>query len=167
MTNSTFSGNYNNGPGAGGGILNANASTLTLTNSTLSGNSSLQGGGIFNVSTLTINNTIVAHSTGGDIFSTHTISSSNNLIQDGSGGLTGTITGDPLLGPLQNNGGPTQTMAPLPGSPAIDAGNNRLIPPGVTTDQRGTGFPRIVNGTVNIGAFEGSIASTRRSRPPP
>ncbi len=45
-------------------------------------------------------------------------------------------------------------MALLPGSPAIDAGNNDLIPSGVTTDQRGTGDPRIVNGTVDIGAFE-------------
>ncbi len=45
-------------------------------------------------------------------------------------------------------------MALLPGSPAIDAGNIALIPGGVTTDQRGTGYPRIVNGTVDIGAFE-------------
>ena len=45
-------------------------------------------------------------------------------------------------------------MALLPGSPAIDAGNNALIPAGVTTDQRG--LPRIVNGTVDIGAFESS-----------
>jgi hypothetical protein len=45
-------------------------------------------------------------------------------------------------------------MALLPGSPAIDAGNNSLIPAGITTDQRG--FARIVNGTVDIGAFESS-----------
>ena len=45
-------------------------------------------------------------------------------------------------------------MALLPGSPAIDAGNNALIPAGVTTDQRG--LPRIVNGIVDIGAFESS-----------
>ena len=49
-------------------------------------------------------------------------------------------------------------MALLPGSPAIDAGNNALIPAGITTDQRG--FTRIVNGTVDIGAFE----VQRRSR---
>ena len=59
-----------------------------------------------------------------------------------------------MLAPLGNDGGPTQTMGLLPGSPAIDAGNNALIPSGVTTDQRGTGYPRIVNGTVDIGAFE-------------
>ncbi len=61
-----------------------------------------------------------------------------------------------LLAPLGNYGGSTQTMALLPGSPAIDAGNNSLIPPGITTDQRGAGFPRIVGGTVDIGAFESS-----------
>ena len=88
-------------------------------------------------------------------------SQGNNLIgkTDGSSGwvgsdLTGTIAQplNPLLAPLGNYGGPTQTMALLPGSPAIDAGNNALIPAGVTTDQRG--FARIVNGTVDIGAFE-------------
>ncbi len=45
-------------------------------------------------------------------------------------------------------------MALLPGSPAIDAGNNALIPAGITTDQRG--LARVVNGTVDIGAFESS-----------
>ena len=90
-------------------------------------------------------------------------SQGNNLIgeTDGSTGwvasdLTGTIATplNPLLAPLGDYGGPTQTMALLPGSPAIDAGNNALIPAGVTTDQRGP--PRIVNGTVDIGAFESS-----------
>ncbi len=68
----------------------------------------------------------------------------------------GTIMGqDPTLGPLQNNGGPTETMALLPGSPAIDAGPNPV--PSFPTnefDQRGDGFTRVVNGTVDIGAFE-------------
>jgi len=59
---------------------------------------------------------------------------------------------NPLIGPLQNNGGPTETMALLPGSPAIAAGSDALIPPGIITDQRGAA--RIVNGTVDIGAFE-------------
>ena len=56
----------------------------------------------------------------------------------------------PLLGPLQNNGGPTETLALLPGSPAIDAGDNDAITS--ATDQRG--FPRFVNGVVDIGAYE-------------
>jgi hypothetical protein len=56
---------------------------------------------------------------------------------------------DPLLGPLQDNGGPTFTHALLPGSPAIDTGDGSAAP---VTDQRG--FPRIDNGTIDIGSFE-------------
>ena len=116
---------------------------------------------------VTLGNTIVATntaSTGPDVDGTVT-SKGHNLIgkTDGSSGwvgsdLTGTIASplNPLLAALGNYGGPTQTMALLPGSPAIDAGNNALIPGGVTTDQRGTGYPRTVNGTVDIGAFESS-----------
>ena len=60
---------------------------------------------------------------------------------------------DPKLGPLADNGGPTLTMALLPGSPAIDAGNTSLAP---TTDQRG--FPRPAGLAADIGAFEyGSV----------
>ena len=60
---------------------------------------------------------------------------------------------DPMLGPLTNNGGPTLTMALLPGSPAIDAGNTSLAP---ATDQRG--FPRPAGLAADIGAYEyGSV----------
>ena len=54
--------------------------------------------------------------------------------------------------------GPTQTQALPASSPAIDAGNNSLVPAGVTNDQRGPGFPRIFNGTVDIGAFERQLS---------
>jgi hypothetical protein len=57
-----------------------------------------------------------------------------------------------MLAALANNGGPTLTMLPLSGSPAIDRGSNSAVPSGITTDQRG--LPRIVNGTVDIGAVE-------------
>jgi CSLREA domain-containing protein len=79
----------------------------------------------------------------------------------------GTFVIDPLLGPLQNNGGPTDTRAVLPGSPAINRGNNCVgtdscandpspstLPEPLLTDQRSTGFPRIQNGIVEIGAYE-------------
>jgi hypothetical protein len=88
-------------------------------------------------------------------------SQGHNLIGDGTGGsgyaptdLVGTSRNpiDPKLGPLQDNGGPTQTKALLPGSPAIDAGDNALSPG--PYDQRGPGYPRIVNGIIDIGAFE-------------
>jgi hypothetical protein len=86
-----------------------------------------------------------------------------NLIGDGTG-MTGLTNGvnenlvgsaaapiDPVLGPLQDNGGPTPTHALLPGSPAIDAGDNTGAP---MWDQRGPGFPRIIHGVIDIGAFE-------------
>src|SRR5271166_6347501 len=67
---------------------------------------------------------------------------------------------NPLLDPLQNNGGPTQTMALLPGSPAIRDGDTANAP---AYDQRGPGFPRIVNGFIDIGAFE--VQSTNAAAP--
>jgi hypothetical protein len=63
-----------------------------------------------------------------------------------------TIGGDPRLLALADNGGPTQTHALGPGSPAIDAGNNNAS---LTNDQRGPGFPRVVGVAPDIGAFEG------------
>ncbi len=91
----------------------------------------------------------------------HFISAGHNLIGTAEGGvawtsgdLTGTLESplNPLLGPLTYNGGPTKTMMPLPGSPALDHGSNALIPAGVTSDQRG--YKRIVNGIVDVGAVE-------------
>jgi hypothetical protein len=85
----------------------------------------------------------------------------NNLALDasipgGNGNLQNTV---PQLGSLQNNGGRTFTLLPLAGSPAINAGSNGVLdvaflanPPAF--DQRGSGFPRIVQGTVDIGAVE-------------
>jgi len=64
---------------------------------------------------------------------------------------------DPKLDQLQfRGGGPVYVHALQPGSPALDAGDNSLLT-GLTTDQRGSGFPRIVNGTVDIGAFESAV----------
>ena len=71
---------------------------------------------------------------------------------DAQGNLIGNSTGiDPKLGPLADNGGPTQTCALLQGSPAINLGSN---PADLTTDQRGDGFPRDRGGLVDIGAYE-------------
>jgi hypothetical protein len=77
---------------------------------------------------------------------------SNNLImatQDGTAVPVDTIVEDPLLGPLQDNGGPTKTQALLPGSPAINTGK---VAPDVFFDQRG--FPRVVGSMPDIGAVE-------------
>jgi hypothetical protein len=86
-------------------------------------------------------------------------SNGHNLIQDPTGvsGLTaGDITGqDPHLVQLTDNGGLLPTIALMPGSRAIDAGDSAVATAaGLTTDQRGPGFARISGSAVDIGAFE-------------
>ena len=141
------SGNAANGgggqPGLGGGIMNGGVEPLLIANSTLSGNSADNGGGIWNSGTLEIVNTVLNTGTSGsNLFdSGGTVRSHGyNLSSDDGGGvLTGPgdeINVDPLLGPLQDNGGPTLTLELLPGSPAIDAGDAELYPPPFY-DQRG------------------------------
>ncbi len=152
ITNSSF---YKNsvGSGWGGGILNGIDATMTLTNSTLSSNiSTFIGGGLNNDGTLNISNTIIANSTGADcINSTGTIATNvNNLIEDGSCGAA--LSGDPALGALADNGGPTETMALAWNSPALDAGDASSCP---TTDQRGV--TRIAS-TCDIGAYERDVS---------
>jgi hypothetical protein len=76
----------------------------------------------------------------------------STAVTDAGGTLTGV---DPLLGPLQDNGGPTQTHALLDGSPAINTGPDPVADfPGNEFDQRGPGYARVVGGRVDIGAFE-------------
>jgi len=174
VANSTLSGN--SAVRDGGGIY-IQTGTLTAVNCTIAYNSldGGGGGGGLDVSggTATLDNTIVATNTAGtgagatanDIAGTVSSSSAFNMIgTGGSGGLTTGAPNDnlvgvanPDLGTLANNGGPTQTIALLTGSPAINAGSIGLAFVGgqsLTTDQRGTGFARTVNGTIDIGAFE-------------
>jgi CHAT domain-containing protein len=173
LTNSTVSGNTGTD---GGGIWSS--STTTIRNSTIAFNTGNRGGGIFSAGgTVNIGNSIVAKNTAPtspDIGGSSYTNAGNNLIGINTGfeatfpasPLVGTASSpvDPLLAPLANNGGATQTHALLPGSPAINAGNNALIPSGVTTDQRGAGFARIVGGTVDIGAFElQTVVASRES----
>jgi hypothetical protein len=149
FTNCTFG--ANSAAADGGAIWNRYPfSVLNLTNCTLSGNSAASGGGIFSAGTLNLHNTIIAHSTGGDCVNQGpTGINSHNLIQDGS--CSPLLSGDPMLGQLFPNGGPTETMALLAGSPAIDAGDNsvRGAPLFLIADQRG--IPRC---HVDIGAYE-------------
>ena len=134
VTNSTFTGNTAT-EYIGGGIVEL-AGVLAVSNSTISGNTaSYSGGGIFNGSTLTLLNSIVAgNTTGGTL-------GSDDCVGCGTQSSSNMIGGAPQLGSLAANGGPTQTMLPLPGSPAICAGLPSLNPVGLSTDQRG--FPRL------------------------
>ena len=167
ITRSTISGNsatYSGGSDGGGGIRSVN--TVNVTNSTIVGNTTGGiGGGILNVGTFRARNTIIAGNTaaslGPDVRGDFT-SDGYVLIGNTSGNsISGTTTGnqlnvDPKLGPLQDNGGPTRTHAPLSGSPVIEAGDSG----GANADQRGlvrpVDSPAIANVSdgADIGAFE-------------
>jgi hypothetical protein len=162
VTSATLSGNSAGG-GGGGGIVSLNLGTVTVTNSTLSGNQANNGpgGGISNSGGLhswNIINTIIAGNTAPtapDLFGNFD-SQGYNLIGS-SGGASGfdpsdLLDVDPLLGPLQDNGGPTQTMALLAGSPALNAGDPAQLD---VPDQRGV----IRSGGVNIGAYQASASA--------
>ena len=171
ISNSTISGNSvlttDKGPGRGGGI--GNSGSLQIANSTISGNSATNGGAICNdAAPLEIANSILnAGDVGENIFNDGgTITSLGyNLSSDNGGGyLSGPgdqTNTNPILGSLQDNGGPTQTHRPYPQSPAIDAGDPGFTPPPFY-DQRGTGFDRVVNGRIDIGSFE-----VQEGKPPP
>lgn len=154
IVNSTLSGN--SAYTQGGGIFN-NDGSLVLLNNTLNGNAALLGGGIYNHDAfgstyIQIGSTILnAGASGknidGDVpYSEAFDSLGYNLSSDDGAGFLTNATDqtntDPMLGPLQDNGGPTWTHALLPGSPAIDQGFNFC---GSSTDQRDTGFVRTLD----------------------
>jgi CSLREA domain-containing protein len=165
----------NNSAAIGGGVFNTAAgsdypSHATVSNCTLSNNSAPNGGGIYNDGTasgatasLTLNNTILfsTNATPGanliNAGSGATVTSQGyNLSSDNAGGyLTAQgdqVNTDPKLGSLQDNGGPTQTMALLPGSPAWDKGKNF----NVTTDERGVPRPVDIPSIANAIGGDGS-----------
>ena len=160
IINSTISGNFSFVEG--GGVLNGGS--LTITNSTFGDNSSSSLAGAWGIHNnggmLQIGNTILKGGQGANIINSNSgtvISHGYNLSSDNGGGFlnaTGDqINTDPMLGPLQNNGGPTFTHELLVGSPAINAGDPNFTPPPFT-DQRGPGYARVFNGRIDIGSFE-------------
>ena len=156
----------NGSSASGGGVYNGG--TLTVTNTTFSGNSaSLGGGGIYNGGTATVSNSILANEdTGGNCSGTITYGTKSgyNISDDGtcvfgttSTGANGDPIGDnvnPLLATdgLQNNGGPTETIALQATSPAVET--VPLADCTVTTDQRGAPRPAPGYTACDIGAFE-------------
>jgi hypothetical protein len=154
ITNSTITGNsaHHGGGIAGGG---------NIAHTTFSNNSaSIAGGALYLTSSLELGNTILkAGASGVNIFNNggSLITHGYNVCSDNGGGfLNGPgdqINTDPMLGPLQNNGGPTFTHALLPSSPAIDSGDPNFTPP-PDYDQRGPGFVRVFNGRIDVGSFE-------------
>jgi hypothetical protein len=182
IQNSTVSGNT--AAGFGGGVYAMNDGTSVIRNSTITGNTTNdEGGGIYNSYSsslpVTIQSTIVAGNidtvdTTPDINDT-TVTINNSLVGDNTGSnlaeapagapdaqgnQIGSALGqgviDARLGPLADNGGPTQTCALLGGSPAIGMGSN---PAGLTTDQRGTGFPRVLGAQIDVGAYEFDVTT--------
>lgn len=154
MINSTLSENIVDGMIAvGGGIYNSGS--LMLTNSTLSGNiakgANAYGGGIINHGSLKYTHTIITDSFGGNCVNQGTIhpDSTHNMVRYSNCNVMTNLPGDPLLGPLADNGGPTLTHTLLPGSPAIDSGSGAHCP---HFDQRG--IPRPQGAACDIGAFE-------------
>jgi predicted outer membrane repeat protein len=175
VTNCTFA-NNSCPSGDGGGIYTVG--TLTVISSTFDNNSAPghAGGGIldFHVGnvggSVTLLNTVLANDPGGDYVGGPVVSTSaNNLIQvdDGSGlgspngNITGAVVTNVGLDPsgLQNNGGPTETIALLPGSQAIAAGSNGVLP---STDERGV--PRTAN-QVDIGAYQSLVTVSAATLP--
>ena len=159
IINSTFTGNGHSAH-VGGAIYSMGAASLvTLLNVTLSGNSAIAGGGFAHGTGNSVtNNSIFANNTPNNCSSSFTNTSSYNLSGDAScdfvGGTGNLSNTNPLLTALASNGGPTQTMALNPGSPAIDAGSP--TPSGgdacATVDQRNAARPQ--GSRCDIGAFE-------------
>ncbi len=150
LVNSTLAGNI--ASGIGGALDNRATGIAAISNSTIFGNTSLAGSGIYNQgngSQLSLQNSIVS----GNLNSLSSLA--DDCVGCGFTSSTNLIGGDAGLGTLQNNGGPTPTLLPLPGSPAIGAGTASSAAP---TDQRGLPRPAAPgqSGGVDYGAVQTS-----------
>jgi parallel beta-helix repeat protein len=174
IRNSTIANNFTDGSAGGIALVDFGGATLRVENSTISGNEAEKtgtsmfglpygGGGIRGFAgevIAVITNSVVSGNVNADgpdlFFELATVEATNSAFGDPSGWASeegnNLIGADLLLGPLQDNGGPTFTMAPLPGSPLVDAGDTALLPAGLTRDQRG--LRRVDGPAVDIGAVE-------------
>ncbi len=157
ITNCSFWGNKAT---SGGGLLNLN-STSSITNCSFAGNNATIGGGLYCIGTtsqlrnsIVWGNTVTSGSSAGIYDGGSAITVSYSIVQGGpSGDIDGNLNTDPLFTDAANG-----NLKLLCGSLAIDAGNNSLIPSGITTDLDGNA--RIQNSIVDMGAFEGSFISS-------
>lgn len=162
IENSTISGNSATA-GNGGGIYlyNLYDGTMVIRSSTIASNTaSGSGGGIFGLyGSVDIENTIVGDNTApinNDLCGGAQFDLSYSLVESpGTANINdlggSVLSQDPQLGPLQNNGGPTETHLPAVSSPAFNAGDPAFVPP-PSTDQRG--LPRVANGRLDMGSVE-------------
>jgi hypothetical protein len=162
ITDSTIANNTTSGNGGG---IQIDSGTVNIFNSTIASNTAGAGGGIIG-NVVLLSSTIVANNidsgTGPDV-SGAIATANQSLIKSSIGAAITTNNGtllnmDPMLSPLANNGGPTQTMAIADASPAKDVGNNTLA---LAYDQRAV-FNRTFGAGTDIGAFE-----IQPSVPPP
>lgn len=146
--------------GGGAGCIDQ---PVTIGNSTIAFNSARGTGGlVLGSAQVTIESSIIAQNVGygeaTDLIFTvpASVAGHNNLIMAATGGQLppDTISADPRLLPLADNGGPTRTMALAAGSPALDAGSDST---GLSTDQRGDGYRRVAGRSADIGAFENQV----------
>jgi hypothetical protein len=195
LTGNTAQGGVGQNPGSGlgGAVFNVDG-TVKLVNDTVDTNHADKGGAVYNLAfgkdiptggtaaaSLILNNNILADSTHpvGNVLvaipdlvssaqatnNTATVSGSHNLVMGNTGTIGAgviTLTTSPHLGPLQNNGGLTPTMLPQPGSPVLGAGDPLFAP---TIDQRD--HTRPLNGPIDLGAVQLSVAPTGRPATPP
>ena len=165
VTNSTFTNNKAYDQGWGGAVFNSGLvsknANMTITNSTFSGNIGNNGSQIATWNTnggtgfVTLRNTIIANGSGSNncLVDTSTLNDDSGNVQWPSTDTSCAGTsGDPKLGALANNGGPTRTMALQAGSAALD----HAIVNCPTTDQRG--FARSLP-TCDSGAYEYGVKS--------
>ncbi len=155
VSNSTLSGNA---AGEEGGAIAAGAHVVKLLNDTIANNSAPPahaGGLVIPGGTLTVGNTLLANNAGGDCYP-HMGATVNDLGHNWESDNTcsGHVDGDPKIGPLADNGGPTLTHASLPGSGVIDAGDDAICAaaPVSGVDQRGE--TRLKGAHCDIGAYE-------------
>ena len=161
LTHSTVTDNHATLADAkGGGISQASnlGPSITIDGSIVAGNTAVGGSPDLQPgsSTVTVKFSLIGDNDGTNLIEAQTADADGNLIGSAAGG--GII--DPLLGPLTDNGGPTETHVLLLGSPAIDAGDPGIVFNPAEFDQRGAPFARVVDGDdaggarIDMGAYE-------------